>query len=64
MESTMEILKNIAKSLMAGDDKKITEEVAKAIEDGMRTLRDDGWDKVAAGVTTIQEVLLVTEDNE
>ena len=40
----MEILKNIAKSLMAGDDNKITEEVAQAIEDGIPTIQilDDG----------------------
>lgn len=40
----MEILKNIAKSLMAGDDKKITEEVAQAIEEGIPTTQilDDG----------------------
>ncbi len=40
----MEILKNIAKSLMAGDDKKITEEVTQAIEDGVPTVEilDDG----------------------
>ncbi len=40
----MEILKNIAKSVMAGDDKKITEEVAQAIEEGMPTteILDDG----------------------
>ena len=40
----MEILKNIAKSLMAGDDKKITGEVAQAIEDGVPTIQilDDG----------------------
>ena len=40
----MEILKNIAKSLMAGDDKKITEEVAQAIEEGIPTteILDDG----------------------
>lgn len=40
----MEVLKNIAKSLMAGDDKKITEEVAQAIEEGIPTTKilDDG----------------------
>ena len=27
---------------------------------GMRNLRDDGWDKVAEGTTTIEEVLRVT----
>jgi len=40
----MEILKDIAKSLMAGDDKKIVEEVALAIEGGIPTteILDDG----------------------
>jgi len=44
MEPTMEILENIAKSLMAGDDKKITEQVAQAIEEGIPTTQilDDG----------------------
>lgn len=35
-----------------------------AISQGMRTLRDDGWEKVAKGFTTIEEVLRVTEENE
>jgi type II secretory ATPase GspE/PulE/Tfp pilus assembly ATPase PilB-like protein len=30
----------------------------------MRTLRDDGWEKVLTGVTTIEEVLRATEENE
>jgi type IV pilus assembly protein PilB len=34
------------------------------IAEGMSTLRDDGWNKVSGGVTTIEEVLRVTEDNE
>jgi type II secretory ATPase GspE/PulE/Tfp pilus assembly ATPase PilB-like protein len=36
----------------------------KAIEEGMRTLRDDGWDKVMQSVTTIDEVLRVSEEND
>src|ERR1700690_2857301 len=32
----------------------------RAMEAGMRTLRTDGWNKVKAGVTTIEEVLRVT----
>ncbi|MFC1497384.1 GspE/PulE family protein [Verrucomicrobiota bacterium] len=36
----------------------------KAIEEGMCTLRDDGWEKVLSGITTIEEVLRVTEENE
>jgi type II secretion system protein E len=37
---------------------------AKAIEQGMRTLRVDGWNKVRAGITTIEEVLRVTQIEE
>ena len=36
----------------------------KAIEQGMRTLRTDGWNKVKAGQTTIEEVLRVTQTEE
>jgi len=35
-----------------------------AIEDGMRTLRVDGWNKVRNGITTIEEVLRVTQIEE
>ncbi len=31
---------------------------------GMRTLREDGWRKVKAGITTIEEVLRVTQTEE
>jgi len=33
---------------------------AKAVSEGMRLLRDDGWEKVRRGITTIEEVLRVT----
>jgi type II secretion system protein E len=36
----------------------------KAIEQGMRTLRTDGWNKVRASLTTIEEVLRVTQTEE
>jgi type II secretion system protein E len=36
----------------------------KAMEQGMRTLRDDGWNKVKLGITTIEEVLRVTQIEE
>src|SRR5512143_2651616 len=36
----------------------------KAIEGGMRTLRTDGWNKVRNGMTTIEEVLRVTQIEE
>jgi type II secretion system protein E len=37
---------------------------ARAMEHGMRTLRSDGWKKVKAGKTTIEEVLRVTQTEE
>ena len=37
---------------------------AAAVGVGMRTLRDDGWDKVFAGVTTVEEIIRATEENE
>jgi type II secretion system protein E len=37
---------------------------AAAIENGMRTLRIDGWNKVRSGITTIEEVLRVTQIEE
>jgi type II secretion system protein E len=37
---------------------------ARAIENGMRSLRADGWNKVRTGVTTIEEVLRVTQTEE
>ena len=36
----------------------------RAIEQGMRTLRVDGWNKVRAGISTIEEVLRVTQTEE
>ena len=36
----------------------------KAMDAGMRTLRIDGWNKVKAGITTIEEVLRVTQIEE
>jgi type II secretion system protein E len=37
---------------------------AHAIGEGMRSLRVDGWNKVRAGMTTIEEVLRVTQTDE
>jgi general secretion pathway protein E len=34
-----------------------------AVAHGMKTLRDDGLDRAAAGITTIEEVLRVTQDD-
>ncbi len=35
-----------------------------ALEQGMRTLRDDGWRKVRAGITTIEEVQRLTPEED
>lgn len=35
---------------------------ALARRNGMRTLREDGWSKVEAGITTVEEVLRVVQD--
>ena len=36
----------------------------KAVEEGMLTLRDDGWAKVLEGMTTIDEVVRVSEETD
>jgi type II secretory ATPase GspE/PulE/Tfp pilus assembly ATPase PilB-like protein len=36
----------------------------RAMEAGMRTLRTDGWNKVKAGETTIEEIMRVTQIEE
>jgi type II secretion system protein E len=35
-----------------------------AISQGMKTLRDDGWDKVCLGMTTVEEIARVTQEDE
>ena len=37
---------------------------AKAVELGMKTLRYDGWEKARLGITTIEEILRVTQSEE
>jgi len=35
-----------------------------ALSEGMRTLRGDGWTKALMGITTVEEILRVTEEDE
>ena len=69
----LSIIKNINefkdKSLLIVDDEIrqliLTKATAQKIRDtarekGMTTLREDGWNKIVAGVTTVEEVLRVT----
>ncbi|MGB0583338.1 MAG: GspE/PulE family protein, partial [Limisphaerales bacterium] len=37
---------------------------SKAVELGMKTLRHDGWEKARNGITTIEEILRVTQSEE
>jgi len=53
---TSEICKVIVQRADAGMIRSV------AVQQGMRLLRDDGWDKVRQGVTTVAEVLRVTRE--
>jgi general secretion pathway protein E len=53
---TSEICKIIVQRADAGTIRSL------AIQQGMRLLRDDGWDKVRHGITTVAEVLRVTRE--
>jgi type II secretory ATPase GspE/PulE/Tfp pilus assembly ATPase PilB-like protein len=56
----MDITDDIRKLMVAKADSNQIRK--KAIENGMRPLRDDGWLKVRQGVTSISEVLRVTQE--
>jgi general secretion pathway protein E len=53
---TSEICKVIVQRADAGTIRTL------AVQQGMRLLREDGWDKVRQGVTTLAEVLRVTRE--
>ena len=56
----MELNEELRSIIMRNDDASII--TAAARRNGMRNLRDDGWDKVARGVTTSDEVIRVTQE--
>jgi general secretion pathway protein E len=56
----MELNDEIRKLIMRGDDAAEITKVAR--RNGMRNLREDGWMKVAQGVTTPDEVMRVTQE--
>jgi general secretion pathway protein E len=58
----LEIDDDIRKLILEKKDSNIIKEAAR--KRGMRTLREDGWLKVKQGVTTIPEVLRVTQEEE
>ena len=56
----MELNEDIRKRIMAGADAGDLTQAARG--NGMRSLREDGWLKVASGVTTADEVIRVTQE--
>ncbi|NWF85194.1 MAG: type II secretion system protein GspE, partial [Bryobacteraceae bacterium] len=56
----MELNDSIRKLIMANAD--AADLTVQARKNGMRTLREDGWMKVAQGVTTADEVMRVTQE--
>ena len=56
----MELDDEMRRRIMANDDASVLTQSAR--RNGMRNLREDGWRKIAMGVTTVQEVLRVTQE--
>jgi type II secretory ATPase GspE/PulE/Tfp pilus assembly ATPase PilB-like protein len=56
----MELDDEIRKLIMANADASVLTETAR--RHGMRNLREDGWRKVALGLTTAEEVMRVTQE--
>src|SRR5579864_3028895 len=56
----MELNEELRGSIMRNEDASLI--TAMARRNGMRNLREDGWDKVRRGVTTADEVLRVTQE--
>ncbi len=56
----MEMNDEIRRLIMAGADAAVLTEAAR--RHGMRSLREDGWQKVRQGLTTAEEVLRVTQE--
>jgi type II secretory ATPase GspE/PulE/Tfp pilus assembly ATPase PilB-like protein len=56
----MDLNDEIRKLIMGNEDASIL--TAAARRNGMRTLREDGWKKIRDGVTTVDEVLRVTQE--
>jgi general secretion pathway protein E len=58
----LKVTDNIQKLILGRKDSNIIKEASR--KNGMRTLREDGWLKVKQGMTTISEVLRVTQEEE
>ena len=56
----MEMNEELRKLVMANSDAGVLTQAAR--RNGMRNLREDGWEKVASGQTTAEEVMRVTQE--
>ena len=56
----MEMNEEIRRLIMRNEDASVLTEAAR--RNGMSNLREDGWEKIENGVTTVQEVVRVTQE--
>jgi len=56
----MQLNEEIRRLIMRNEDASVLTEAAR--RNGMRNLREDGWEKVATGMTTPDEVIRVTQE--
>ena len=56
----MELNDEIRKLIMSNADASVLTRVAR--QNGMRNLREDGWKKIAEGITSVEEVMRVTQE--
>ena len=56
----MEMNEELRRLIMRNEDASVLTDSAR--RNGMRNLREDGWEKIARGVTTAEEVLRVTQE--
>ena len=56
----MDVTDEIRKLIMTNADASILTRAAR--KNGMRNLREDGWRKIQDGVTSVEEVMRVTQE--
>jgi type II secretory ATPase GspE/PulE/Tfp pilus assembly ATPase PilB-like protein len=58
----LQVTEDIQKLILEKKDANLIKERARKA--GMRTLRQDGWLKVRDGITTVSEILRVTQEEQ
>jgi type II secretory ATPase GspE/PulE/Tfp pilus assembly ATPase PilB-like protein len=58
----LRVTDEVQRLILEKRDANVIKEAAR--KNGMRTLREDGWLKVKQGITTVSEVLRVTQEEE